>query len=155
MFLLLFIPSYATLMYFSGDFLLFILCEFTGILNLWMVYFITSVKFSIRTSPNFACISFAFHSSSWAMIKNMLKLIDSHHVSFPYLSFWLQVQHFFFFQKTPENPLDIKEIKPVNLKGDQPWIFTGRTKPKPEAKAPVFWSSEANRWLVGKVPDAG
>lgn len=102
MFLLLFIPSYATLMYFSGDFLLFILCEFTGILNLWMVYFITSVKFSIRTSPNFACISFAFHSSSWAMIKNMLKLIDSHHVSFPYLSFWLQVQHFFFFQKTPE-----------------------------------------------------
>ena len=129
-------------------------CEFTGILNLWMVYFITSVKFSTRTSPNFASISFAFHSSSWAMIKNMLKLIDNHHISFPYLSFWLHVQHFFF-QKTPENPLDIKEIKPVNLKGDQPWIFTGRTKPKPEAEAPVFWSSEANRWLVGKVPDAG
>ena len=109
MFLLLFIPSYATLMYFSGDFLLFILCEFTGILNLWMVYFITSVKFSIRTSPNFACISFAFHSSSWAMIKNMLKLIDSHHISFPYLSFWLQV-HFFFSEDS---------WKSLGHKGDQ------------------------------------
>ena len=55
--------------------------------------------------------------------------------------------------KTPENPLDSKEIKPVNLKGDQSWIFTGRTDA--EAEAPVFWSSDANRWLVGKVPNAG
>ena len=43
------------------------------------------------------------------------------------------------------------EIKSVNLKGDQPWIFTGRTDAK--AKAPVFWSSNVNRQLVGKVPD--
>ena len=42
---------------------------------------------------------------------------------------------------------------PVNLKGDQPWIFTGKTDA--EAEAPVFWSSDANRWLIGKVPDAG
>ena len=55
--------------------------------------------------------------------------------------------------KTPENPLDSKEIKPVNLKGDQSWIFTGRTDV--EAEAPVFWSSDVNRWLTGKVPDAG
>ena len=44
-------------------------------------------------------------------------------------------------------------IKPVNLKGDQPWIFTGRTDAK--AKAPIFWSSNANRRLIGKVPNAG
>ena len=51
------------------------------------------------------------------------------------------------------SPLDSKEIKPVNLKGDQHWIFTGRTDA--EAEAPVFWSSDANRRLIGKVPDAG
>jgi len=49
-------------------------------------------------------------------------------------------------EKTPESPLDSKEIKPVNLKGDQPWIFSGRTDA--EAEAPLFWSSDANmtRW---------
>ena len=46
-------------------------------------------------------------------------------------------------EKTPQNLLDSKEIKPVNLKGDQLWIFTGRTDA--EAKAPVFWSSDSNR----------
>ena len=56
-------------------------------------------------------------------------------------------------EKTPESPLESKEIKPVVLKGDQPWIFTGRTDA--EAEAPVFWSSDVNRWLIGKVPDAG
>ena len=49
-------------------------------------------------------------------------------------------------------PLDSKEIKPVNLKGNQPWIL-GRTDA--EAEAPVFWSSDENSRLIGKVPDAG
>ena len=56
-------------------------------------------------------------------------------------------------EKIPESPLDSKEIKSVSLKGDQPWIFTGRTDA--EAEAPMFWSSDANSWLIGKVPDAG
>ena len=56
-------------------------------------------------------------------------------------------------EKTPLSPLDSKEIKPVNLNGDQPWIFTERTDT--EAEALVFWSSDVNRWLIGKVPDAG
>ena len=56
-------------------------------------------------------------------------------------------------EKTPESPLDSKEIKPVNLKGDQPWIFTGRTDV--EAEAPVFWSSDENRQLIGKAYDTG
>ena len=51
------------------------------------------------------------------------------------------------------NPLDSKYIKPVNLKGNQPWILIGRTDP--EAEAPVFWSPDVNSWLTGKVPDAG
>ena len=56
-------------------------------------------------------------------------------------------------EKTPESPVDSKEIKPVNLKGNQPWIVVGRTDA--EAEAPVFWSSGANSWLIGKFPDAG
>ena len=58
-------------------------------------------------------------------------------------------------EKTPESPLDSKEIKPVNLKGDQPWIFTRKTDADAEAEASVFWSPDANRQLFGKVPDAG
>ena len=50
------------------------------------------------------------------------------------------------------SPLDSKEIKLVNFKGDQPWIFTGRTDA--EAEAPVFWSCDANWQLIGKDPDA-
>ena len=56
-------------------------------------------------------------------------------------------------EKTPESPLDSKEIKPVSLKGNQPWILVGKTDP--EVEAPVFWSSDANSWFIGKVPDAG
>ena len=56
-------------------------------------------------------------------------------------------------EKTPESPLDSKEIMPVNLKGDQPCLFTGRTDA--EAVAPVFWSSDVNKKLIEKAPDAG
>ena len=56
-------------------------------------------------------------------------------------------------EKTLESPSDSKEIKPVNLKWDQLWIFPGRTDA--EAEAPVFWSFDANSLLIGKVADAG
>ena len=56
-------------------------------------------------------------------------------------------------EKTPENPLDNKEIKPVHFNGDWPWIFTGRTDA--EAEAPLFWSSDVNRQLFGKEPEDG
>ena len=56
-------------------------------------------------------------------------------------------------EKILESPLDCKESKPVDLKGDPPWIFTGRTDA--EAEAPVFWSSDVKSWLIGKDPDAG
>ena len=51
----------------------------------------------------------------------------------------------------PESSLDSKGIKPVNLKGNQCYILIGRT----EAEVPVFWSSDVNSQLIGKVPDAG
>ena len=56
-------------------------------------------------------------------------------------------------EKTLESPLDSKEIKPVNPKGNQPWIFIGRIDA--EAEAPVFWSPDAKSRLIGKDPDAG
>ena len=56
-------------------------------------------------------------------------------------------------EKTLEGPLDSKEIKPVNLKGNQFWIFIGRTDAK--AEAPMIWPPNANSWLIRKEPDAG
>ena len=56
-------------------------------------------------------------------------------------------------EKTLESPLDCKEIKPVNPKGNQPWIFIGRTGA--EAEAPILWPPDSKNWLTGKDPDAG
>ena len=56
-------------------------------------------------------------------------------------------------EKTLESPLDSKEIKAVNPKGNQSWIFIGRTDA--EAEAPVFWPPDVKKWLIGKDPDAG
>ena len=54
-------------------------------------------------------------------------------------------------EKTLKSPLDCKEIKPVNPKGNQSWIFIGRT----DAEAPILCSPDAKNWLIGKAPDAG
>ena len=54
-------------------------------------------------------------------------------------------------KKTLESPLDCKKIKPVNPKGNQPWIFTGKT----DAEAPILWLPDAKSQLTGKDPDAG
>ena len=56
-------------------------------------------------------------------------------------------------EKTLENPLDCKGIKPVNPKGNQFWIFIRRTVA--EAEAPILWLPDVKNWLVGKDPDAG
>ena len=55
-------------------------------------------------------------------------------------------------EKTPESPLDWK-IKPVNPKGNQPWIFIGRTDAK--AETPILWPPDVKKRLIGKDPDAG
>ena len=73
------------------------------------------------------------HKESWAL-KNWC--------------FWTVV-----LEKTLESPLDCKEIKPVNPKGNQYWIYIGRTDA--EAEAPVLWLPDAKSWLIGKDSDAG
>ena len=56
-------------------------------------------------------------------------------------------------EKTLESPLDSKEIQPVHLKGDQSWVFIGRTDA--EAETPILWPPDAKSQLIGKDPDAG
>ena len=56
-------------------------------------------------------------------------------------------------EKTLENPLNWREIKPVNHKGNQPWIFIGRTEA--EAETPALWPPDAKSWLNGKDSDVG
>ena len=73
------------------------------------------------------------HKESWAL-KNWC--------------FWTVV-----LEKTLESSLDCKEIQPVSPKGNQPWLFIGRTDA--EAEAPILCPPDAKNWLTGKDPDAG
>ena len=56
-------------------------------------------------------------------------------------------------ENTLESPLDCKEIQPVQPKGDQSWVFIGRTDA--EADTPMLWPPDVKSWLIGKDPDAG
>ena len=56
-------------------------------------------------------------------------------------------------EKTLKSPLDCKEIKPVNSKGNQSWIFIERTDA--EAETPILWPPDVKSWLTGKDPNAG
>ena len=56
-------------------------------------------------------------------------------------------------EKTLRSPLDCKEIQLVHSKGDQSWVFTGRTDA--EAETPILWPPHVKSWLTGKDPDAG
>ena len=73
------------------------------------------------------------HKESWAL-KNWC--------------FWTVV-----LEKTLESPLDCKEIPPVHPKGDQSWVFIGRSDD--EAETPIIWPPDAKNWLIRKDPDAG
>ena len=62
--------------------------------------------------------------------------------------FWTVVM-----EKTLESPLDFKEIQPVHPKGNQSWMFFGRSED--EAETPILWPPDMKNWLIGKDPDAG
>ena len=73
-----------------------------------------------------------------------------------YKESWVQKNWCFWtvvLEKTVESPLDCKEIKPVIPKGNQHWIFIGRTDV--EAEAPILWPPDAENWFTGKDPNAG
>ena len=56
-------------------------------------------------------------------------------------------------EKTLESPLDCKEIQPVHPKGNQSWVFIGRTDAA--AETPMLWPPDVKSWLIGEDPDAG
>ena len=69
---------------------------------------------------------------------------------------WVLKNWFFWtvvLEKTLESPLDSKEIKPINPKRNQPWIFIGRTDV--ETEAPILWPPDVKSWRIGKDPEAG
>ena len=65
----------------------------------------------------------------------------------------LSAEELVILEKTLESPLDCMEIQPVNLQGNQSWIFIGRTDS--EAETPVLWPPDAKSWFNGEDPDAG
>ena len=87
---------------------------------------------------------------SWNQNDKLLNLIKMNTIKFSlyFLCFWTVV-----LEKTLESPLDCKEIKPFNPKGNQSWIFSGRTDA--EAKPPIIWPPDEQNSLIGKDPDAG
>ena len=73
-----------------------------------------------------------------------------------YKESWMPKNWFFWtvvLEKTLESPLDFKEILPIHPKGNQSWIFIGRTDA--EAEASIFWPPDVKNWPIGKDPDAG
>ena len=88
---------------------------------------------SYGISSSYVCVWELDNKESWAL-KNWC--------------FWTVV-----LEKTLKNPLDCKEIKLVNLKGNQSWIFIGRTDA--ETEAPIIWPPDVKIWLIGKDPEAG
>ena len=90
------------------------------------------------------CQSYGFSSSHMRLWE-----LD-HKESWPLKNWCLQIV---VLEKTPESPLDSKEIKPVNPKGNQPWIFIGRTDA--ESEAPRLWSPDVKSQVIGKDFDAG
>ena len=106
-------------------------------MKLWRIVTVSAKHFPYNQSYGFSS-SHAWmwvlnHKEGWTM-KNWC--------------FWTVV-----LEKTLESPLDSKEIKPVNPKGNQPWVLIGRTDAK--AEAPILWPPDVNNWLIGKDPDAG
>ena len=96
------------------------------------------------TLPTKVCQSFAFSSSHiW-----MWELDHKESWALKNLCFWTVV-----LEKTLGSPLDCKEIWPVNPKGNQSWVFFGRTDA--QAETPILWPPYAKNWLLGKDPDAG
>ena len=86
----------------------------------------------------------------------MVFLVVTYRCELDYNESWAQKNWCFWtvvLEKILESPLDCMEIQPVHPKGDQSWIFTGRTDA--EAETPILWPPDVKSWLIWKDPDAG
>ena len=96
-------------------------------------------------------------STNFPLVKDMVFPVVMYGCkSLDYKESWVLKNWWFWtvvLEKTLESPLDCKEIKPVHPKGDQSWVFIGRTDA--EAETPIIWPPDVKSWLIGKDPDAG
>ena len=118
-----------------------------------------------NTLPGFLCwVNYYYYYYFFAVLCGLNKGLYSQSYSFPsshvqmwelgHKESWAPKNWCFLtvvLEKTLESPLDCKEIKPVHPKGNQSWIFTGRTNDE----APILWPPDEKSWLIGKDPDAG
>ena len=115
-------------------------------------------RFFVQICFNTACsLCFHFHDSKhhkcvdhWKLVNLlwMWELDCEESWALKNWCFWTVV-----LEKTLESPLDCKKIQPVHPKGDQSWVFIGRTDA--EAETPILWPPHAKGWLIGKDPDVG
>ena len=106
-------------------------------------------------SSNHTCYALSLPCSSW-VISTQVRVLGSILWELDCKENWMLKNWCFWtvvLEKTLESPLDCKEIKLVSPKGNQPWIFIGRTDA--EAEAPILWPPDAKIWLLGKEPYAG
>ena len=103
--------------------------------------FIASEKEDVHTGRKMKLLEFPimYGCESWTIKKAECQRIDA-------FELWC-------WRRLLKSPLDSKEIKPVNPKGNHPSLFIGRTDT--EAKVPILWPLDAKSWLIGKDPDAG
>ena len=88
------------------------------------------------------------HSQSYGFSSSQERMWElDHKEGWVLKNWWLQTV---VVGKTLERPLDCKEIKPINPKGNRPWIFTGKTDA--EAEVPILWPPDVKSWLTGKDP---
>ena len=90
------------------------------------------------------------------LVKAMVFPVVMHRCELHYKESWAWKNWCFWtvvLEKTFESPLDSKEIQPVHPKGNQSWIFIGRTGA--EAETPIIWPPDVKSWLIWKDPDAG
>ena len=118
---------------------------------MWFQHFFVALTIGMLSSYFFKCRSAYFINVLNKIIICSLYAWGLHFYTLEIFwdwSFWTVV-----LEKTPESPLDCKDIKSVYLKGNQPLIFIGRTDA--EAEAPILWTPDAKRWLTRKDPGGG
>ena len=95
-------------------------------------------------------------STKICLVKAMVFPVVMYGCELDYKESWAQKDWCFWtvvLEKTLESPLDRKEIQPVHPKGNQSWMFLGRTDV--EVETPILWPPNAKSWLIGKDPNAG
>ena len=117
----------------------------TMILVFWMLTFKPSFSLSLSSRGSFV---YTLYIYSACIVMYRYELDYKENWAPKNWCFWTVV-----LEKTLESPLDCKGIKPVHPKGNQSWIFIGRTDA--EAETPILWPPHAKNWLIWKDPDAG